>query len=221
MTCLGGAAVFLLLIAAPNATSARAAAPALADEPSPISEYISGDADCSGIVDPADVPEILRFAAGVERSPCSTATANVYCRDIVDAKDALAVLRHILGWDDALPSLCPPVGEKVVQAPEASLECDPPEAEAGQAVTCVFSAATYGDADLQFSLDYSAASSLSETYRALSVACPPHGLLCIWGASGEATLTFDRPGMKRLSLTACEYDSCREVQFSVMVSPGN
>ncbi|HET8944066.1 MAG TPA: hypothetical protein VFO59_04730, partial [Dehalococcoidia bacterium] len=68
---------------------------------------LSGDSDCSGIVNAVDALKVLRFVAGFGPSSCILET-DVDCNGLVNAVDALKILRFVAGLPPTgLPEGCP------------------------------------------------------------------------------------------------------------------
>lgn len=102
--------------------------------PAPIpGVFPSGDADCNGLVTPADAILILQFAAGITSSDCAATHSETNCDGIVTVADAMAVLQLTLepatvpaATCDTTPTPSSPTTELT---PEPTLEPTPPTPE--------------------------------------------------------------------------------------------
>ena len=71
--------------------------------PSPTPQvFAAGDANCDGLVTPADAVIILQVAAGIDPSACAASHAETNCDGVVTPADAIAVLEMTFG-DSAQP----------------------------------------------------------------------------------------------------------------------
>jgi murein DD-endopeptidase MepM/ murein hydrolase activator NlpD len=89
--------------AAPTDTPPPTSAPTDTPTPSPVPQvFAAGDANCDGLVTPADAVIILQVAAGIVPSACAASHADANCDGAVTPADAIAVLEMTLG-DRAQP----------------------------------------------------------------------------------------------------------------------
>lgn len=77
--------------------------------PPPGLQYLWGDADCGGAVDPNDALVVLREAAALSSSRC-VSSADITCDGTYSPADAVAVLRHLAGFVVQAPPPCPAIG---------------------------------------------------------------------------------------------------------------
>jgi murein DD-endopeptidase MepM/ murein hydrolase activator NlpD len=86
----------------PTPTSAPTDTPTPTPSPTP-QVFAAGDANCDGLVTPADALIILQVSAGIDPSACAASHSETNCDGAVTPADAIAVLEMTLG-DRAQPA---------------------------------------------------------------------------------------------------------------------
>jgi murein DD-endopeptidase MepM/ murein hydrolase activator NlpD len=82
----------------PTPTSTPTSSPTGTPTPGPTPQiFAAGDANCDGLVTPADALIILQVAAGIEPSACAASHAETNCDGAITPADAIAVLEMTLG----------------------------------------------------------------------------------------------------------------------------
>jgi hypothetical protein len=110
--------------AAPTDTPPPTSAPTDTPTPSPVLQvFAAGDANCDGLVTPADAVIILQVAAGIVPSACAASHADANCDGAVTPADAIAVLEITFG-DGAQPvkAACESPSPTVEPSPAPTLE---------------------------------------------------------------------------------------------------
>ena len=112
----------------PTATPEPSGPPTPTPAPIP-GVFPSGDADCNGLVTPADAILILQFAAGIPSSDCAATHSETDCDGTVTVADAMTVLQLTLEPAAAHANTCDTAANPAAPAPEPTPE--PTDAPAG------------------------------------------------------------------------------------------
>jgi hypothetical protein len=213
-----------LIIAALIALAAGIASISSGDATDSGAAWDYGDVNCDGTVDPGDSLDILLVLAGLSDetvvAPCGAdgtdgwVPGDVTCDDAVTAADVLAIAAHAADLVPETSVACPLPGDDI-GAPPTDLTCDVIEVGVLEPAECRFDV---GPAPVEPDVQLDTPDGVAEiTLTGSSAACDSEGV-CSYAKSAEIDVTFQTPGVKLITLTACVGGACavRTVEIKII-----